>query len=298
MRFPAVPRVAVVTGCSSGIGLATSVLLKERGWRVFATARRQRDLEMLRDYGLVDIDLDLTDSASVSMAAKDILTRVNGAVGALVNNAGFGQPGAVEDLSRPALRAQFEVNVFGLQELTRAFIPAFLAQGAGRIVNISSVLGNVSLPFLGAYCASKFALEALSDSLRVELHGTGVAVSVIQPGPIVTAFREHAIDQLDATVPEQESRFGAYFARELRRRRNKVKTPGFMNKPPDAVARKVAHALEYPRPWRRYCVAPSAYAGALVRRLLPYAAMDAILCRRIARIGRAGEAGASSPRTG
>jgi NAD(P)-dependent dehydrogenase (short-subunit alcohol dehydrogenase family) len=298
MRYPPIPKVAVVTGCSTGIGLATAVLLKERGWRVFATARRERDLKMLRDYGLLDVDMDLSDSASVNKAAQDILGREHGKVGALVNNAGFGQPGAVEDLSREALRAQFEVNVFGLQELTRAFIPALRAQGAGRIVNISSVLGNVSLPFLGAYCASKFALEALSDSLRIELHGTGVALSVIQPGPIITAFRQNAIDQFESSVSEKESRFGDFFARELHRRRNSVKTPGFMNKSPEAVAKKVAHALESSRPWRRYCVTPSAYAGALVRRFLPYSVMDVIFRRRVTRLGRAADASPASSATG
>jgi len=298
MRFPPIPKVAVVTGCSSGIGLATAVFLKERGWRVFATARQQRDLTMLRDYGLVDIDIDLSDSESVLRAAQAILEREEGTIGALVNSAGFGQPGAVEDLSREALREQFEVNVFGLQELTRAFIPAMRAQGSGRIVNISSVLGNVSLPFLGAYCSSKFALEALSDSLRVELHGTGVAVSVIQPGPIITAFRQNAIDQLESSVSAKDSRFGEFFARELNRRRNRVKTPGFMNKSPEAVARKVAHALESSRPWRRYCVTPSAYAGAMVRRFLPFAVSDAILSRRVVRLGRVAGEGSASPTTG
>jgi len=298
MRYPPIPKVAVVTGCSTGIGLATAVLLKERGWRVFATARKERDLKMLRDYGLLDVDMDLSDSASVNKAAQEILGGEQGKVGALVNNAGFGQPGAVEDLSREALRAQFEVNVFGLQELTRAFIPALRAQGAGRIVNISSVLGNVSLPFLGAYCSSKFALEALSDSLRVELHGTGVALSVIQPGPIITAFRQNAIDQLESSVSENESRFGEFFARELRRRRNSIKTPGIMNKSPEAVAKKVAHALESSRPWRRYCITPSAYAGALVRRFLPYAVVDAILRGRVTRLARAAETSPASSSTG
>lgn len=287
-----------MTGCSTGIGLATAVLLKERGWRVFATARKERNLQMLRNYGLHGIELDLSDSGSVNRSAREILRSENGKVGALVNNAGFGQPGAVEDLSREALRAQFEVNVFGLQELTRAFVPGFLAQGAGRIVNVSSVLGNVSFPFLGAYCSSKFALEALSDSLRIELHGTGVALSVIQPGPIITAFRQNAIDQFQSLVSENESRFGEFFAHELQRRSNSIKTPGIMNKSPEAVGKKVVHALESWRPRRRYCVTPSAYAGALARRVLPYAVVDAILRRRVTRLARATAMNPASSPTG
>jgi len=274
----------MITGCSTGIGLASAVMLKERGWDVYATARRADDLKMLADFDLHPVEIDLADSTSVRGAASGVLESTGGELGALVNNAGFGQAGAVEDLTREALRAQFEVNVFGLQELTAAVVPAFIRRGSGRIVNISSVLGNVSLPFLGAYCSSKFAVEALSDSLRVELFRTGVAVSVIQPGPIITAFRENALDQVDSNVDAANSRFGKLFAREMERRRTRVKTPGFINKPPEAVGRKVVHALHSAWPHRRYCVTLPAYAGALLRRVAPFALLDALLTKRVARL--------------
>ncbi len=238
---------------------------------------------MLVASGFEAVEIDLADEASVGHAVDAVMTLADGAPGAVVNNAGHGQPGAVEDLDREALTHQFEVNVFGLQQLTRAFLPGMIERGAGRVAMVSSVLGNVSLPFLGAYCSSKFALEALSDSLRVEMYGTGVAVSVVQPGPIITAFRHHTMDKVDANADLQASRFSAFYTREMERRRTRVKTPGFINKSPEAVGHKIVHALESSRPWRRYCVSPPAYAGALIRRFFPFALMDALLTRRVRR---------------
>ena len=283
MGYPSVPKTALVTGCSSGIGLATATLLQANGWRVFATARKSKDLEMLVASGFEALDIDLADEASVTEATESVMTLANGEIGALVNNAGFGQPGAVEDLDREVLRQQFEVNVFGLQQLTRAFLPGMIARGCGRIVMVSSVLGNLSLPFLGAYCSSKFALEALSDSLRIELSDTGIAVSIVQPGPIITAFRHHTMDKVDSNATLQESRFSAFYTREMERRRTRIKTPGFINKPPEAVGNKIVHALESSRPWRRYYVTPPAYAGALIRRLFPSGLVDLLLRKRVRR---------------
>jgi NAD(P)-dependent dehydrogenase (short-subunit alcohol dehydrogenase family) len=286
MSFPPVPRSVLVTGCSSGIGLATAEMLAARGWRVFATARAPEDLAMLATKGLEPVELDVSRSESVQRAAALVLERSGGALGALVNNAGVGQPGALEDLDRDALRQQFEVNVFGLQELTTALIPAWRRQGSGRIVNVSSVLGRVVMPFMGAYCASKFAVEALSDALRVELTDSGIAVSIIEPGPIITAFRSNALEKAERHVDAARSRFGGMFVRELERRRTRVKKPGFWNKPPEAVARKIVHALEAPCPHRRYCVTPGAHAGAWLSRLAPHALLDAILSARVRRLQR------------
>lgn len=283
MACPAVDRSVLVTGCSSGIGLATATMLQGRGWRVFATARKPADLAMLKAQGFTAVDLDVAQSASVQDAARQVLEANGGILGALVNNAGMGQPGAIEDLTRDTLRAQFEVNVFGLHELTAALLPAMRARGAGRIVNVSSVLGRVSLPFLGAYSASKFAVEALSDALRVELVRTGVAVSIIEPGPIITAFRRTAAARAETYVDTSRSRFGALMMRDLERRRTSVKRVGLINKPPEAVAVKIVHALESPHPRRRYCVTLPAYAGAWMRRLAPDALMDAISSRRLVR---------------
>jgi short-subunit dehydrogenase len=283
MRYPPIPKTALVTGCSSGIGLAAATMLQARGWRVLATARKARDLEMLIANGFEAIEIDMSDSESVRDAGEAALTLTDGQLGAVVNNAGFGQPGAFEDLTREALREQFEVNVFGLQQLTRQFIPSMCERGSGRIVMVSSVVGNVALPFLGAYSASKFALEALSDSLRVEMVGTGVAVSIMQPGPIITAFRHHTMDKIESDDTLQTSRFRGFYKREMERKRTRVKTPGFINKPPEAVGIKIVHALESARPWRRYCISPSAYAGAWIRRLFPFAVVDALLTKRVLR---------------
>ena len=285
-----------MTGCSSGIGLATATMLQARGWRVLATARKARDLEMLIANGFDAVEIDMADSDSVCQAAEAVMTLTNGVLGAVINNAGFAQPGAFEDLTREAMREQFEVNVFGLQQLTRMFIPSMCGRGAGRIVMVSSVLGNVALPFLGAYSASKFALEALSDSLRVEMHGSGVAVSIIQPGPIITAFRHHTMDRIDSNDSLQSSRFHMFYSREMAHRRTRVKTPGVINKPPEAVGRKIIHAVESSRPRRRYCVSPPAYAGAWIRRVLPSSVVDALRAKRVCRtLERGAERHTESP---
>ena len=190
-KAPVKIKTVLVTGCSSGIGLATARLLRDRGWQVAPTARKTADLDMLRAEGFDPIALDVTDSASIADAASAVLARFGGQLGAIVNNAGFGLTSAIEDAPRAMLRDVFEVNVFGLQELTARFIPLFRKQGYGRIVNVSSVLGELSLPFAGVYSASKFAVEALSDALRRELFDSGIAVSVVQPGPIETRFSEN-----------------------------------------------------------------------------------------------------------
>ena len=149
MKFPAIPKTVVITGCSTGIGAAAAVILRDRGWTVYPTARKAEDLDHLRGLGFTAIELDVAESASVKAAAKQVLGWCDGQLGAVINNAGFGQPGALEDLSREAIRYQFEVNVFGLQEFTNQFLPGFRKQGCGRIINVSSVVGRVSLPFLG-----------------------------------------------------------------------------------------------------------------------------------------------------
>jgi NAD(P)-dependent dehydrogenase (short-subunit alcohol dehydrogenase family) len=176
-------RTLLVTGASSGIGLASARLMKARGWRVLATARNEADLARLEgEEGVEALRLDLADLASVAACAAEALKRTEGRLFGLFNNAAFGQVGAVEDLSADILRRQIEVNVIATHELTRLVLPAMRRQGEGRIVQCSSVLGLISAPYRGAYCASKFALEALSDALRLELAGSGIRVSIIEPG--------------------------------------------------------------------------------------------------------------------
>ncbi|MDE0837789.1 MAG: SDR family NAD(P)-dependent oxidoreductase [Kiritimatiellae bacterium] len=285
MSVTPVPRTVLVTGCSSGIGLATAEMLRTRGWTVFPTARKAKDLDALKSAGFDPIEMDVADATSVQAGVAALLSRTDGTLGALVNNAGFGQAGAIEDLSRDAMRYQFEVNVFGVQQLIHLTMPVFRKQQAGRIVNVSSVVGRISLPFLGAYSASKFALEAMSDSMRVELDGTGVSVSLVEPGPIITAFRNNALDKMEGNVNAESSRFGDMFKREMARRRDKVKQVSFINKPPEAVAAKIVHALESAHPRKRYCVTPPAYAGAYLRRFAPYAFIDYAFKQRLRKRG-------------
>ncbi len=177
-----------------------------------------------------------------------MLARAGGRLGALVNNAGYCQAGAMEDISRAALRAQFETNVFGLHDLTRALLPAFRRQHGGRIVNVSSVFGRLAAPMVGSYCASKFALEALSDALRIELRGTGIWVALIEPGAILSHFRKNAAETLARSVDREQSAYGSVYAQEIERRRRQVKKADFFTRPPEDVARRIRHALESPAP--------------------------------------------------
>jgi len=282
MSIPKVQsRSVLVTGCSSGIGAATADLLRDAGWQVFPTARKPADLEALRARGFTPIALDVAEAASVERAAGELLERTNGTLGALVNNAGFCQAGAAEDVSRDALRAQFEANLFGLHQLTRALLPVFRRQGFGRIVNVSSVLGRISTPMLGSYCASKFALEALSDALRIELWNSGIWVALIEPGAILSRFRQNAAEALDRAVDRSQSGFGDVYAHEIERRRRQVKKPDWVTRPPEEVARKILHALESARPRRRYRVTLPAYLAELAVRFIPQAWTDPLLARRV-----------------
>lgn len=282
MQLPPVqPRSVLVTGCSSGIGAATAFLLRDAGWTVFPTARKPEDLDLLRTQGLDPIALDLAEAASVDNAVDELLARSGGALGALVNNAGFCQAGALEDVTREALRLQFETNVFGAHHLTRALLPVFRRQGGGRIVNISSVMGRIAVPMVGSYCASKYALEALSDALRIELRGSGIWVALVEPGAIVSRFRKNAAEALDRTVDRSRSGFGDVYAHEIERRRRQVKRPDLFTRPPEAVARRVLHALESPHPRRRYQVTLSAPLAELAVRFLPQAWTDPLLARRM-----------------
>src|ERR1051325_9054443 len=210
-------RSVLITGCSSGIGRCLAAGLKARGYRVFATARKTDDVAALAADGFESVALDLASSESIHRAVDDVLARTDNRLYGLINNAGYGQPGAVEDLTRDALRAQFETNVFGTHELTARVLPVFRAQNGGRIVQISSLLGYVALAYRGAYSASKFALEALSDTLRLELRGSGIYVSLIEPGPIATRFRDNAREAYRRRVdPEHSAHRREYTAVENR----------------------------------------------------------------------------------
>lgn len=271
----------MVTGCSSGIGLATARMLKARGWTVLPTARKVADLERLRAEGFHAVELDVADGASVQRAADEALRVFDGKIGAVVNNAGFGQPGAMEDLTRDAIRHQFEVNVFGLQQLTNAFVPGLRRQGFGRIVNISSVLGRITIPFMGIYCASKYAVEAMSDVLRVELRGSGVWVAIVEPGPIDTAFTVNSTERARSQIGNVQSHFDAEYRRRISGQPAPKKASDAFRRPPEAVARRIAHALESSHPRRRYPVTAVAWAGWFFRRFMPDFAMDWLVSGRL-----------------
>ncbi len=269
-------RILLVTGASSGIGHHCAHALKARGWRVFASARKHEDVARLRAEGLEAVQLDLACSASIEAALAAVLEATDGRLDALFNNGAYGQPGAVEDLSREVLRAQFEVNLFGTQELTNRVIPVMRAQGGGRIVHNSSVLGFVSLPFRGAYNASKHALEALADAQRLELHGSGIHISLIEPGPIRSRFREHALAAFRRYIDAERSPYRAVYRGLLARlTKQGPAAPGTLG--PEAVAAKLIHALESPRPRPRYYVTWPTWLMAGLKRALPTPWLDAAL---------------------
>lgn len=270
--------IVLITGCSSGIGLAAAEHMRSLGWTVRPTARKPADLDRLQEKGFEPIELDVMSSDSIRAALTAVGDRLDG----LVNNAGYGQPGALEDLTRDAMRRQFETNVFGLQELTNAVLPLMLKRGSGRIVHISSVVGRVALPFLGIYSATKFAVEALADAQRVELRGTGIGISLVEPGPIVTRFSENAVGMTRQDVNLERSRFADLYRRELDTRAGPKRTKPFAL-PPEAVARKIAHALTAARPRTRYHVTLPATLGALMSRMAPDSLIDGILGRELER---------------
>ena len=282
-RYPLVgEKVAVVTGASTGIGRATARLLKARGWRVFPTARSRTDLDLLRGEGFQPVELDLADSDSVEYAAKEVLELAHGIIGAVVNNAGYGQPGALEDLSRAALRKQFETNVIGTLDFTNRFIPTLRAQKSGRIVIVSSVVGRVVIPFLGAYSASKFALEAIGDGLRMELGPVGVSVSLVEPGPIQTCFRKRVVSEAARGLEMRNSAFAKQYAKELSEPERTYSRPtDVFRKPPEAVARKIVHALESRHPRARYPVTAPAWLGDFAARFFPSRLKDALLASKV-----------------
>ncbi|HPT15762.1 MAG TPA: SDR family NAD(P)-dependent oxidoreductase [Kiritimatiellia bacterium] len=282
-RYPLVgEKVAVVTGASTGIGRATARLLKARGWRVFPTARSRTDLDLLRGEGFQPVELDLADSDSVEYATKEVLELSHGIIGAVVNNAGYGQPGALEDLSRAALRKQFETNVIGTLDFTNRFIPTLRAQKSGRIVIVSSVVGRVVIPFLGAYSASKFALEAIGDGLRMELGPVGVSVSLVEPGPIQTCFRKRVVSEAARGLEMRNSAFAKQYAKELSEPERTYSRPtDVFRKPPEAVARKIVHALESRHPRARYPVTAPAWLGDFAARFFPSRLKDALLASKV-----------------
>jgi NAD(P)-dependent dehydrogenase (short-subunit alcohol dehydrogenase family) len=268
----------LITGCSSGIGACVARGLHARGYRVFATARKTADVERLQNEGLESLPLDLDDSTSITAAVEAVLRQTGGTLDALFNNGAWGQTGAVEDLSRAVLRAQFETNLFGWHELTRLVLPVMRRQGHGRIIQNSSVLGFVALRYRGAYNASKYALTGLTDTLRLELRDSGIHVSLIEPGPITSRFRQNAYVMFKRNIDPETSVHREQYRRMEQRLTKKGPVVPF-TLPPEAVLKKVIHALESRRPRARYAVTFPTYLFAYLKRLLPVRTLDRILYR-------------------
>ena len=272
-------RSILITGCSSGIGLDAARGLVARGWRVFATCRQEADCERLRGEGLESFRLDYADEASIAAAVDEVRARTGGTLDALFNNGAYACPGAVEDLPRAALRAIFEVNLFGYHDLARRVIPMMRAQGHGRIVNCSSVLGLVGMTWRGAYVATKFAMEGLTDVLRIEMRGSGIKVILIEPGPIATKIRENAIPHFEKWIDWRASARADDYAALLGRLYEPAAKKDTFELQPAAVTAKLVRALDARHPKARYFVTTPTYLMAFARRILPTRALDWLIAR-------------------
>jgi NAD(P)-dependent dehydrogenase (short-subunit alcohol dehydrogenase family) len=273
----AMQKSILITGCSSGIGLCAALKLQDLGYQVIASVRHPDQIAPLQQQGLKHvIQLDLADSVSIDQGITACLALTGGRLFALFNNGAFGLPGAVEDLSREALRYQFETNLFGTHELTQKLLPVLLQESDARIVQNSSVLGFAAMPYRGAYVASKFALEGLSDCLRMELKSTGVKVVLLEPGPIDTAFRSNALHQLQRWIPLQNSRHSSAYGQAVSRLEHQGPAVPF-TLPPEAVVKALIQALESPRPQARYFITVPTHLLGLGKRLLSNRWLDRLI---------------------
>ena len=272
------PQAVLISGCSSGIGLATAQTLKNRGWQVIASARQDKHVALLKGMGFAAVRLNIADQQSIADALDETLALTGGRLDALINNAGIAIPGAVEDLSRETLQRQFDTNFFGTLELTNRVLPLMRRQDTGRIVMVSSILGRVAVPWRGAYNASKFALEGIADTLRLELRGANISVSLICPGPVKSRFRDNALINFAEYVDAASSPHRETYA-HLRTQTGAEKDSQFFTVTAEAVAAKIARILESSRPKARYYSTLPAYVLAFARRVLPDKVLDTLLAR-------------------
>ena len=272
-------RTILITGCSSGIGLDAARGMKARGWRVFATCRQEADCQRLRDEGLESFRLDYADEASISAAVDEVKTRTDGRLDVLYNNGAFACPGAVEDLPRGALREIFETNLFGYHDLATRVIPLMRAQGHGRIVNCSSVLGLVGMKWRGAYVSTKFAMEGLTDVLRIEMRGPGIEVILIAPGPITSRIRENSVPHFEKWVNWEASPRAEEYRTLLHRLDDAKTAPDSFELPASAVTKALVRACQSPRPRPRYYVTTPTHLMGIARRILPTRVLDWLIAR-------------------
>ena len=272
-------KTILITGCSSGIGYDAAHGLRAKGWRVFATCRRDSDVERLKSEGFESYRLDYADEGSIHSALAHVLADTGGTLDALYNNGAFACPGAVEDLPRGALREIFETNLFGYHDLTRQVIPVMRAQGHGRIINCSSVLGFTPLKWRGAYNSTKFALEGLTQTLRLEMRGTGIDVILIEPGPITSDIRVKSIPQFERWIDWENSPRAEAYRTVLHDRLYKSSGPDRFELPASAVTKKLIHALESPTPKLHYYVTTPTYVMAALKRILPVRAWEWLISK-------------------
>lgn len=271
-------KVILITGCSTGIGYDAVFSLQKRGHRVIASCRKAEDLQRLKDQGIEAVLLDVSNSESIQTAFQQVLLLTKGRLDVLINNAGYGQAGALEDVSRDLIKQQFETNVFGLHELTSLVIPIMRKQGAGRIINVSSILGIISMPFRGAYNASKYAVEGLSDTLRLELHSSGIQVITIEPGPIESKFRDNVVDGSLSAIDIHKSYFHKQYQAMLADYKQK-KLESVFTKKTQAVVDCFIHAIESKSPRAKYGVTLPTHFIIFLKRILTTKMLDRFFLR-------------------
>ncbi len=265
----------LITGCSSGIGYYCAKALKNDGYRVFATVRKDSDLQRVKKEGFEAYLLDLNDTQSIQKALYDILEKTDGKLDVLFNNGAYGQPGAVEDLTIQTLKEQFETNLFGTHYLTVEVLKIMRKQGHGRIIQNSSVLGFVSLRFRGAYNASKYALEGLSDTLRLELQGTNIFISLIEPGPVRSKFRENALKKFITNIDRENSFFKDEYKDKIKSLESKDDVPFTLSQ--ESVYKALKEAIESKKPKARYRVTKPTTMFWFFKRVLSTNMLDKIL---------------------
>lgn len=263
----------LITGCSSGIGLDAALGLRDRGWRVFASCRKAPDCDRLKAMGFESPRIDYQDAETIATGLMEVLEATGGTLDALFNNGAFAVPGAVEDLPTDALRDIYEANVFGWHELTKQVIPVMRAQGHGRIINNSSILGFIPARWRGAYVSTKYALEGLTDVLRIEMRDTPIKIILIEPGPVTSKIRENAVPHFERWIDWETSARAEQYER-LKKRLYESSGPDAFELPASAVTKKLVHALDSQRPRPRYYVTTPTYLMGALRRVLSTRALD------------------------
>ena len=266
----------LITGCSSGIGLQTALTLKENNYKVYASARKEEDVEMLRNLGFETFKIDVRNKEEITQALETIIKN-DIKLDVVFNNAGYGQPGAVEDLSVDTLKEQFDTNFFGLHEVTLQAMSLFRKQGFGKIIQHSSVLGIISLKYRGAYNASKYAIEGLCDTLRLETQDSNIFISTINTGPVSSKFRENALKNFNKNIKIEGSFFEDVYAKELKARLETTEDKAPFNLPASSVANVVLKIMKSKKPKPRYYVTKATYILGFAKRILSTSLLDKLL---------------------